>query len=41
VKKFSALEKTAVQNGAGGIICLCEEAVPIDPLNCFIPCNLI
>jgi predicted AAA+ superfamily ATPase len=41
VKKFSALEKTAVQNGAGGIICLCEEAIPIDPLNCFIPCNLI
>jgi predicted AAA+ superfamily ATPase len=41
VKKFSVLEKTTVQTGAGGIICMCEEVIPIDPHNCFIPCNLI
>ena len=41
VKKFSVLEKTTVQTGAGGIICMCEETIPIDAQNCFIPCNLI
>jgi predicted AAA+ superfamily ATPase len=41
VKKFAVLEKIAVQTGAGGIICMCEEAIPVDPRNCFIPCNLI
>jgi predicted AAA+ superfamily ATPase len=41
VKKFAVLEKSAVQTGAGGIICMCEEAIPMDPRNCFIPCNLI
>ncbi|MDR1728737.1 MAG: ATP-binding protein [Acidobacteriota bacterium] len=41
VKKFSVLEKTTLEAGAGGIICMCEEVIPIDSLNCFIPCNLI
>jgi predicted AAA+ superfamily ATPase len=41
VKKFAVLEKTSLETGAGGIVCMCEEAIPIDPLNCFIPCNLI
>jgi predicted AAA+ superfamily ATPase len=41
VKKFSMLQKTTVETGPGGIVCMCEEAVPIDPKNCFIPCNLI
>ena len=41
VKKFSELEKTSAQVGAGGIICMCEAPLPIDPQNCFIPCNLI
>lgn len=41
VKKFAVLEKTSVQTGAGGIICMCEETTPIDPINSFIPCNLI
>jgi predicted AAA+ superfamily ATPase len=41
VKKFSILGKTTVETGAGGIICMCEEPIPIDPLNSFIPCNLI
>ena len=41
VKKFDVLSKTTIETGAGGIICMCGEPVPIDPLNCFIPCNLI
>jgi len=41
IKKFSVLTKTTVQTGTGGIICMCEEAMPIDQMNCFIPCNLI
>lgn len=41
VKKFSVLERTAVETGAGGIVCMCEEPIPIDERNCFIPCNLI
>ena len=41
IKKFSVLEKTMVQTGAGGIICLCEDPISIDSKNCFIPCNLI
>ncbi len=41
VKKFDLLQKTTVGRGAGGIICMCEEPIPIDSNNCFIPCNLI
>ena len=41
VRKFSVLDKTTLETGPGGIICMCEEAIPIDFLNCFIPCNLI
>jgi hypothetical protein len=41
VKQFSVREKTAVQSGAGGLLYLCEEPIPIDSLNRFIPCNLI
>jgi len=41
VKKFDVLSKTTVETGTGGIICLCEEPMPMDSLNCFIPCNLI
>lgn len=41
VKKFSVIEKTALQQGAGGIICMCEEPFPIDEKNCYIPSNLI
>jgi hypothetical protein len=40
VKKFSILEKAAATQGDGGIICMCEDVIPIDSLNCFIPCNL-
>ncbi len=41
INKFTVLEKTSTQVGAGGIICMCEEVVPIDVNNSFIPCNLI
>jgi predicted AAA+ superfamily ATPase len=41
VNKFSVLKKTTARTGPGGIICMCEEPIPIDSLNCFIPCNLI
>ncbi|MDR1158260.1 MAG: DUF4143 domain-containing protein [Oscillospiraceae bacterium] len=41
VRKFSVLEKTAVQTAAGGVICMCEEPIPIDSFHCFIPCNII
>ena len=41
VKKFNFLDKTTLTRGNGGIICMCEEPVPIDEQNCFIPSNLI
>ncbi len=41
VKKYAVLDKTALERGCGGIVCMCEEVVPIDQKNCFIPCNLI
>jgi len=41
IKKFAVLDKTTVQTGAGGIICMCEEVIPIDSQNCYIPYNLI
>jgi len=40
VKKFTILEKAAAKQSNGGIICMCEDVVPIDSRNCFIPCNL-
>jgi predicted AAA+ superfamily ATPase len=41
VKKFEVLDKAAAKRGAGGIVCMCEDVVPIDAQNCFIPCNLL
>lgn len=41
IKKYIVLDKAALARGAGGIICMCEEVIPIDEKNCFIPCNLI
>lgn len=41
VKKYEILDKTAIQRGCGGIVCMCESVIPIDTRNCFIPCNLI
>lgn len=41
VRKYSVIDKAALQRGNGGIICMCEEPIPIDADNSFIPCNLI
>ena len=41
IKKFGILDKTPREQGCGGIICMCEEVIPINSKNCFIPCNLI
>lgn len=41
VKKYELLDKTGLERGNGGIICMCEEVIPIDEKNSFIPCNLI
>ena len=40
-KKFDILDKTNIERGWGGIICMCTEVIPIDTKNCFIPCNLL
>lgn len=41
VKKYGLLDKAKLNRGSGGIICMCEEVIPIDSQNCFIPCNII
>ncbi|MCD7763491.1 MAG: ATP-binding protein [Lachnospiraceae bacterium] len=41
VKKYRIIDKASLQRGYGGIICMCEEPIPIDDSNCFIPSNLI
>ena len=41
VKKYSVLDKAELDRGSGGIVCMCEEPIPIDEKNCFIPSNLI
>lgn len=41
VKKFELLDKAALERGCGGIVCMCEEVIPIDKRNCLIPCNLL
>ena len=41
VKKYSVIDKTSLKRGEGGIVCMCEEVIPIDEDNCFIPSNII
>lgn len=41
VRKYELLDKAKLGRGNGGIVCMCEEVIPIDAKNCFIPCNLI
>lgn len=40
-KKFGLLDKTALTRGNGGIICMCQQPMPISEMDSFIPCNLI
>lgn len=41
IKKFSVLDKVSLERGDGGIICMCEQVIPIDSKNNFIPCTLL
>lgn len=41
VRKYEMLDRAKLKRGQGGIVCMCEEVIPIDDKNCFIPCNLI
>ncbi len=41
IRKYGLLDKANLVRGDGGIICMCEEVIPIDTKNCYIPCNLI
>ena len=41
IKKYSVLDKASIARGKGGIVCMCDEPIPIDAENCFIPSNLI
>lgn len=41
VRKYEMLDRAKLERGQGGIVCMCEEVIPIDDKNCFIPCNLI
>ena len=41
VKKYELLDKADLRRGSGGIVCMCEEVIPNDAMNCFIPCNLL
>ena len=41
IKKYALMEKSGLARGCGGIICMCEEVIPIDAQTCMIPCNLI
>ncbi len=40
-KKFSVIEKTTLERGMGGIICMYPRPIPIDRENILIPSNLI
>lgn len=41
VKKFTVIDKTAIERGNGGIICMCEDVIPIDNKNYIIPCSIL
>lgn len=41
IKKYNVLDKTTVEQGNGGIVCMYPKPFPIDRMNCYIPSNLI
>ena len=41
VRKFSVIEKTTLEKGTGGVICMFPQSFPIDRENLLIPSNLI
>ena len=40
-RTYVTIDKASLKRGNGGIICMCQEPIPIDADNCFIPSNLI
>lgn len=41
IKKYSVIDKTTIEKGYGGIVCMFPKPFPIDRTNYFIPSNLI
>lgn len=41
VKTFDLLERSDIPRGCGGVVCMCEQPLPIDTQDSFIPGNLI
>lgn len=41
INSFGILEKSSLDIGAGGIVCMAEKPFPIDAKNSYIPCNII
>lgn len=41
IKKYNVLEKTSIEIGSGGIVCMYPKPFPIDSKNNYIPSNLI
>ena len=41
VRKFDILDRTTIERGTGGIVCMLPQPLPIDKKNSYIPGNLI
>ena len=41
INKYSLLDKASIPHGCGGIVCMCDDPLPIDDMNSFIPCGII
>lgn len=41
IKKYELIDKASIPRGCGGLVCMCDNPVPIDDKNAFIPSNLI
>ncbi|MBN2557584.1 MAG: ATP-binding protein [Clostridia bacterium] len=41
IRHFSALEKTGMNIGGGTVVCLCNDIVPVDRNNSFLPISVI
>ncbi len=41
INSFAILEKSSLDVGFGGIVCMIEKPFPIDSKNNYIPCNII
>ena len=37
IKKFDILEKASIRQGNGGIICMCDEVIPLMPIIALYP----